>query len=1039
MEVVTLFFAGVVLLLPLCALFYALGVNRRVRELEDRVRSLEGNVSHVENAVESLERSAARSSEEGAAVTGLTEVAGEAGLVEEPEDAGLHEEIGLEAPSGVSGPVEAVEEAPAGQGVWEGISARLAAERQAGSQLPPPLPEQELAAEEGGVRAAPAFNWEQFMGVKLIAWLGGLALFLAAAYFVKYSFDNGLIPPEVRVALGYVLGMGLLGGGVKMCSERYRVTAHTLCATGVVILYAATFAAHGVYHFAFFGQLVTFLLMTLTTAVAFLLAVRLRALVVAVLGMLGGFLTPLLLSTGQDNPVGLFGYIALLDLGLLAVALRGRWMFLVGASAVGTFVMQVVWLMQFFVPGKVYVAFVVFMGFALLYLLPVLLKARFRLDEPKGGADLWVGGSAAFMAFLWMGLSGVLMSYDSLAGRPGLIGATLFGGDVCLLVIGMLLLRLNWVQGAGAGVAFLGLSSWTMMVMHPGLLYGGLALYFVFGLLHTAWPFVLRRLQPGGVVSGWVHVFPLLSLLLVAIPVMRLASDSLGVWLVVLMVDVVAILAAFALGSFLGVLGACLMTLALVGGWITRVPAGMLPLELALVLTAGFALLFCGVMWVFARRLIDGKGVGGGSIAAGLLSDYPRLAEQLPSAAAVTPFALLVLLVTRLPLADPSAVFGVALLLLVLVLGLGLLSVLEFLPLIGLGAVLMVEFVWQAQGLAAASMPGMVFGWYVVFSAVFVAYPFLFRRRLGERVVPWVAGALAAPLHFFLLYRVVKMYWPGAFMGWLPLSCAVPMVGCLWGLVRLFPEGHSRRNAVLALFGGAALFFLTLVFPVQFDKQWLTLGWALEGMALCWLYLRVPHNGLKWVGLGLLLVAFLRLGVNPALLDYYPRQGGAIFNWYLYTYGVGAGCMFGAAWLLSPPRDRLGGYVIPPFLQGAGTFLVFLLVNLEISHYFTREGARVRLFDFGGVFARDLSYTVVWALFALVLVVVGLARRLAPARYAGLGLLGLTLLKLFLHDLANLAQLYRVSALAGVAVVAIVASVLYQKFLSRAGDGGGER
>ncbi len=184
MEVVTLFFAGVVLLLPLCALFYALGVNRRVRELEDRVRSLEGNVSHVENAVESLERSAARSSEEGAAVTGLTEVAGEAGLVEEPEDAGLHEEIGLEAPSGVSGPVEAVEEAPAGQGVWEGISARLAAERQAGSQLPPPLPEQQLAGEEGGVRAAPAFNWEQFMGVKLIAWLGGLAGVLAAASFV---------------------------------------------------------------------------------------------------------------------------------------------------------------------------------------------------------------------------------------------------------------------------------------------------------------------------------------------------------------------------------------------------------------------------------------------------------------------------------------------------------------------------------------------------------------------------------------------------------------------------------------------------------------------------------------------------------------------------------------------------------------------------------------------------------------------------------------------------------------------------------------
>ena len=57
--------------------------------------------------------------------------------------------------------------------------------------------------------------------------------------------------------------------------------------------------------------------MTLITAAAFVLAVRMDAMLVAVLGMAGGFLTPILLSTGHDNPFGLFGYIALLDLGLL--------------------------------------------------------------------------------------------------------------------------------------------------------------------------------------------------------------------------------------------------------------------------------------------------------------------------------------------------------------------------------------------------------------------------------------------------------------------------------------------------------------------------------------------------------------------------------------------------------------------------------------------------------------------------------------------------------------------------------------------------
>jgi len=166
------------------------------------------------------------------------------------------------------------------------------------------------------------------MGAKLFAWIGGFALFLAVAYFVKYSFEHELIPPEVRVALGYLVGIGLVAGGMIVRRKEYSITAHTLCATGILILYAVTFACRAVYHFAFFGPVPTFVLMTLVTATAFLLAVRLQAQVVALLGMLGGFLTPMLLSTGQDAPMGLFGYIALLNAGLLAVARHQRWFYL---------------------------------------------------------------------------------------------------------------------------------------------------------------------------------------------------------------------------------------------------------------------------------------------------------------------------------------------------------------------------------------------------------------------------------------------------------------------------------------------------------------------------------------------------------------------------------------------------------------------------------------------------------------------------------------------------------------------------------------
>jgi len=86
-------------------------------------------------------------------------------------------------------------------------------------------------------------------------------------------------------------------------------------------------------------------------------------------------------------------------------------------------------------------------------------------------------------------------------------------------------------------------------------------------------------------------------------------------------------------------------------------------------------------------------------------------------------------------------------------------------------------------------------------------------------------------------------------------------------------------------------------------------------------------------------------------------------------------------------------------------------------------------FQFAGNFARDMSYSIAWALFALMLLIVGMRKHAAPLRYASLGLLGITVVKLFIHDLSQLEQLYRISAFVAVAIIAILASFLYQRFL----------
>src|SRR5205807_147794 len=140
-------------------------------------------------------------------------------------------------------------------------------------------------------------------------------------------------------------------------------------------------------------------------------------------------------------------------------------------------------------------------------------------------------------------------------------------------------------------------------------------------------------------------------------------------------------------------------------------------------------------------------------------------------------------------------------------------------------------------------------------------------------------------------------------------------------------------------------------------------------------------------------------------------------------------CLFAGARLLAPPRHLVLGRNTLPLLYTLGTVLAFLLVNIEIADYFSVPGATGLTFQFSGNFARDMSYSIAWGLFALLLLIIGIRHIVRPVRYASLGLLGVTILKLFLHDLSQLDQLYRIAAFIVVAIIAIFASFLYQRFL----------
>ena len=162
--------------------------------------------------------------------------------------------------------------------------------------IPPARPKADAPEPRAPVLASRTqIDWERFMGVQLFAWIGGFAFFLAAAFFVKYSIDHALISPLMRVSLGGLSGIGLIGGGLYLRRHGYATTVQALCAAGVSILYADIFACRSVY--GFISPEVAFLLMALTTTASCILAIRLDSRYVGILGLIGGFLTPVLLST----------------------------------------------------------------------------------------------------------------------------------------------------------------------------------------------------------------------------------------------------------------------------------------------------------------------------------------------------------------------------------------------------------------------------------------------------------------------------------------------------------------------------------------------------------------------------------------------------------------------------------------------------------------------------------------------------------------------------------------------------------------------
>ena len=249
----------------------------------------------------------------------------------------------------------AVEGEPAGAGE-AAVSAPPAAATPARATLADPAPPAEPVPDRAGSQARkPRAAWrdldlEALIGGRWLNWIGILTLLIAAGFFLRYAFENEWIGPTGRVLIGLVSGVVLGIYGEWLAARGMRYFSEGMTALGVGVVYLSGYAAWGFYALA--PQPAAFAFLALVTAAVIGLSVRRDSQRLAALALAGGYLTPALLSTGEDAQIVLFSYLALLSASLLALALLRGFQALAPVALIATVGYFIAWSVQFYDAGR---------------------------------------------------------------------------------------------------------------------------------------------------------------------------------------------------------------------------------------------------------------------------------------------------------------------------------------------------------------------------------------------------------------------------------------------------------------------------------------------------------------------------------------------------------------------------------------------------------------------------------------------------------------------------------------------------------------
>jgi len=893
--------------------------------------------------------------------------------------------------------------------------------REAGDEQAPPaeIPAEWPAPTPDPRRRLRDVEWERWIGVRGAAVLGGAVAALAAILLFQHAIQEGWLTPSARVTCGATAGALLLLLGQLLRRRGFAWVPSAVTGAGIVALYATIWAADERY--GMIGVGVSFPLMAAVTALACVLALRQGSLVSAVIGLVGGFATPILLSSGSDRPLSLFGYVLLLDLGLLFVGQRRRWPSIGLLALAGTVVIEALWIPLRMGPERLWLGLVILGAFALLF---VATSAFLPESERRRWLPAQAGGLLfPFLFALYFAEHADLRGHiyptalllALLAGGAFVVGRAqrvprlpLSGALACVAVVGVWLLS---EERTTAG------PMWELTAVVLGLV--------LVSAIAAEWERA-RRDRPkrlwfaqAALGAGWAWM-PL------AVVACARATEA-PLWpLLVLLVGlaVLSIRQAWLLGVDPPIHWAALATaVGMVFHRVFHLDSGEVPhidprLQAILIVGLGLGFFVAGLLTSGqrGRAFLQALGIFLVVHVLDLGLALPRFREFDPW---LFPFLALVVVVL---LAVAATRLRSSVMYVVTVLGACLLVT----PwVVGLAR--------HGGATSDTSLGALVFG--LVVATLLTAWPVVFRQAFTGRDTTWRAAGVASLL---LLPAVDILHWDRIGDGHLylpPLLLGLVVFGAALPLILRARAGElSTWRTSLAWYGAVGLFLLALVLPRQLAENTAFVTIALWAAGLAILARSLGHIGLAW------LAAVVIAAVSLTLVQFGLEEGAyavaaqPVVSWIGYTNLVPAASALAVALALRGVPDlpslhpglRVARRAIPPVCTLA---LFFLWLNLEIvNHFATGEDLR---FDVARHPVRDVTMSVAWGVYALVVLVLGTARRASALRWTSLALFVLTFGKVFLYDLGHLEGLYRVASLGGLALSLIVVSLLYQRFVFR--------